>query len=150
SPLDYRETSDESFVSYQMVLSDYEVEPLPSSGPKSEVVAQLDADYQAMQTEFQSLAAKSGLTIADINNLDADDRVMSTSYQYTYSGVNYWMLPTAFEEVVAAVASGTSTTQAEADFKACFAEPFPHAWGATSLPQPSIDKTFNDVVHAIR
>jgi hypothetical protein len=103
--------------------------------------AQIDSDVQNLQTEFQSLAEKSGLTAADLNNLSSDGQAIT---QLLFSGagigVNWNGAQSATSELASAVAAGTSTAQAHADFIASF---------TSGMPQSVLDKAFGDLVQAV-
>lgn len=76
--------------------------------------SQLRADVQKLQTELQSLAAKSGLTIADLENLANDSQAINQAGFF----FNVQSLDKAVSELATAVAGGTSTAQAQTDFAA--------------------------------
>src|SRR5208337_1089509 len=102
-------------------------------------IAQLNTDRQKLQTELQSLAAKSGITVVDINNLTTDGQ--------SIAGAGSWINPqnlqkSVSELVTAVVASGAATTQAQTDFTALFS--------GSNVAQSTIDKTLNDLVQTIR
>ncbi len=105
---------------------------------QSSAVTQLNTDLQKLQTELQSLAAKSGITIVDMTNLTTDSR--------SIAGAGFWINPENLQksvsELVTAVASGSSTTQAKTDFNAIFT--------GSNVAQTTIDKTFNDLVQTIQ
>ena len=101
-------------------------------------VAQLNSAVQKLQTELQSLAAKSHITIVDVNNLTTDGQ--------SIAGAGFWINPQNLQksvsELVTAVASGAATTQAQTDFTALFS--------GSNVAQSTIDKTFNDLVQTIQ
>ena len=101
-------------------------------------VAQLNSAVQRLQTELQSLAAKSHITIVDINNLTTDSQ--------SIAGAGFWINPQNLQksvsELVTAVASGAATTQAQTDFNALLS--------GSNVAQATIDKTFNDLVQTIQ
>ena len=99
---------------------------------------QLNSDIQKLQTELRSLAAKSGITIVDVTNLTDD----SQSIAGAGFSVNPQNLQKSVSELVTAVASGSSTTQAKTDFTALFS--------GSNMAQTTIDKTFNDLVQTIQ
>ena len=91
-----------------------------------------------LQTELQSLAAKSHITIVDINNLTTDSQ--------SIAGAGFWINPQNLQksvsELVTAVASSAATSQAQTDFNALFT--------GSNVAQSTIDKTFNDLVQTIQ
>ena len=72
--------------------------------------------FEAIMNEFQSLGDKSGVTIADLSNLAADGSVIDQGS----SAINQQGIWPVFDELATAVAGGTSTAQAEADWNALF------------------------------
>jgi hypothetical protein len=116
----------------------FTVTPPSSSGTTTGPVAQLNADEQALQTELQSLAAKSGLTVADLESLTVDDQSIQQA-EFFLSGQE---LNPVLTELATAVAGGTSTTQAQTDFTALFS--------GSKVPSSLITSTFNDLVKAIQ
>ncbi len=106
--------------------------------PSSAAWQQLQADVQKLQTELQSLAEKSGLTIADEQSLTNDGQAIA------HAGFSFKSstLDPVISELATAVAGGTSTSQALADFTALF--------GSTSnVSSTTIMNTFNDLTKAI-
>ena len=105
---------------------------------QSTQIAQLNTDLQKLQTELQSLAAKSDITIVDVNNLTTDGQ--------SIAGAGFWInsqnLQKSVSELVTAVASGAATTQAKTDFTALFS--------GSNVAQSTIEKTFNDLVQTIQ
>ena len=85
-----------------------------ASGPFSK----LQTDVKALETELQSLAAKSGLSIADLENLVSDGQAFNQAGFY----FNFQSLDKVVSELATAVAAGSSTGQAQAqtDFTALF------------------------------
>jgi hypothetical protein len=79
-------------------------------------VAQVQAASQALQAELASLAAKSGVTAADIASLVADDQ----SILELDTRIDFGALDLAVSELATAIAGGTSTAQAQTDFAAVF------------------------------
>ena len=94
--------------------------------------------FEAIMNEFQSLGDKSGVTIADLSNLAADGSVIDQGS----SAINQQGIWPVFDELATAVAGGTSTAQAEADWNALFVP--------SGTPQPVIDQSFADFVQTIR
>jgi hypothetical protein len=108
-----------------------------AGGTASTAVGQLNSDIQVLWTELQTLAAKSDVTIADLQSLTGDYQSISqAAFHFTTSSLN-----TVMSELASAVAGGTSTTQAQADFTALFQ--------GSSVSSTVITSTFNDVVTAI-
>jgi hypothetical protein len=100
--------------------------------------SQLQADEQKLQMELQSLAAKSGLTIADLQNLVGDSQTISQAgFSFDSSSLNK-----SISELATAVAGGTSTSQAQADFTALF--------NGSSVLTTTISTTFSDLTKAIQ
>ncbi len=110
----------------------------PSSASQNSLLTQLNTDVQKLQTENQSLSAKSLVTVADLTNLVTDSQ--------TIAGAGLRLDPQSLQkvvnELVPAVAAGTDTTQAKTDFNALFT--------GSNVAQTSIDKTFNDLVQTIQ
>lgn len=110
----------------------------PWAASQNSQISQLNTDTQKLQTEQQSLAAKSAVTVADLTNLVTDSQ--------TIAGAGLRLNPQSLEkvasELVTAVAGGADTTQAKADFNALFT--------GSNVAQTSIDKTFNDLVQTIQ
>ena len=88
-----------------------------SSSSSSDPAAQVQAACQALQTELAILAAKSGVTAADVAGLVADDQAILG----LNTGIDFGALDTAVSELATAIAGGTSTAQAQSDFDAAFA-----------------------------
>jgi hypothetical protein len=95
-------------------------------------------DIQTLQTELQSLAAKSGLTIADLTSLSSDSQAIAQ----TPFRINFQNLEKVTSELATAVAAGSSTDQAKTDFNALF--------NGSNVAQATITKSFNDMVKAIQ
>ena len=106
-----------------------------ASGPFS----QLQADVQKLESELQSLAAKSAVTIADLENLENDGLAISQAGFY----FNLQSLDKVVSELATAVAGGTSTTQAQTDFTALFGS-------KSSVSTMTITTAFNDLVKAVQ
>jgi hypothetical protein len=125
-----------------VVTSPVLIEPRPlvpsPLTPTSVGGAQLQADLLKLQTELQSLAAKSGLTIADIQNLAIDSQsINQAGFRFDYQS-----LKQVISELATAVAGGTSTSQAQSDFTALFS-------GSTVLAT-TINTAFSDLTKAIQ
>ena len=110
----------------------------PSTASQNSQLTQLNTDIQKLQTENQTLAAKSLVTVSDLTNLVTDSQ--------TIAGAGLRLDPQSLDKVVneliTAVAAGTDTTQAKTDFNALFA--------GSNVAQTSIDKTSNDLVQTIQ
>ena len=110
----------------------------PWASSQNTLLTQLNTDTQKLQTERQTLAARSGVTVSDLTNMVTDSQ--------TIAGAGLRLDPQSLEkvinELVTAVATGTDTTQAKTDFNALFSGP--------NVAQTSIDKTFNDLVQTIQ
>lgn len=100
--------------------------------------AQLLADVQKLQSENQTLAARSMVTVADLSHLQTDSQ--------TIAGAGLRLDPQSLQkvmsELVTAVAGGTSTSQAQTDFNALFT--------GSNVAQTSIDQTFTDLIQTIQ
>ena len=110
----------------------------PSTASQNSQLTQLNTDIQKLQTENQTLAAKSLVTVSDLTDLVTDSQ--------TIAGAGLRLDPQSLDkvvnELVTAVAAGTDTTQAQTDFNALFT--------GSNVAQTSIDKTFNDLVQTIQ
>ncbi len=108
-----------------------------SSGSWGAKFQQLQTDVSALQTELQSLASKSGLTVAELQSLEEDSQSISQA------GVH--IMPSALNKVISelatAVAGNMSTSQAESDWNALFTGSSPSTTVITGI--------FNDLVKAI-
>jgi hypothetical protein len=100
--------------------------------------SQLQTDVRALETELQSLAAKSGLTIADLQNLVNDGQAINQAGFY----LSVQSLDKVVTELATAVAGGSSTTQAQTDFTALFSN--------SSVSTATFNSAFNDLVKAIQ
>lgn len=77
---------------------------------------QFRTDVQALQVELESLAKKSGATIADLQNLTNDSTAIASSgFRFGVRSLN-----SVISELAMAVAGGTSTSHAETDFTVLF------------------------------
>jgi predicted outer membrane protein len=101
-------------------------------------LAQLFGDVQKLQDELQSLAAKSGVTIADLQSLTSDGQAMTQAGFY----FDPKTLNPVISELATAVAGGTSTSQAQTDFAALLS--------GSSVSAPVITSTFNNLVKTIQ
>ena len=97
------------------------------------------SDQNTLAVEFDALAEKSGLTVADLNRLSSDDQAVS-QLQFNDVGVNWDAAQTAIGQLVIAVAAGTSTSQAQTDFRDSF---------AANAPAALLTQTINDVIEAV-
>ena len=110
--------------------------PWTSTTVRSEF-SQLNSDVQALLTELQTLAAKSGVTIADLESLTTDSQAIAQAgFHFNAQSLNK-----VVAELATAVAGGTSTAQAQSDFTAIFS--------GSSVSSTVITTTFNDLVKAI-
>ena len=79
-------------------------------------LAQLRTDLQTLQTELQTLAGKSGVTIADLESLTSDSQAIAKAgFSFEAASLN-----PVISELAVAVAGGTSTSQAQTDFTGDF------------------------------
>jgi hypothetical protein len=100
--------------------------------------SQLQTDLKALQTELQGLAAKSGLTVADLAALDADSQAIAQAgFRFDRTS-----LQKLVSELATAVAGNSSTTQAQNDFTALFS--------GSSVASTTITSAFNHLVKAIQ
>ncbi|MGO9469430.1 MAG: hypothetical protein ACLQIB_47045 [Isosphaeraceae bacterium] len=111
-------------------------QPLPAS-TQSTKFQQLITDEQALRTELQSLAAKSGVTVAELQSLALDSQSISQAGAHVSSSA----LSTVISELATAVAGGASTSQALSDWTALFS--------STSVSTTVVTNTFNDLAAAI-
>ena len=111
---------------------------MPSSaGTSASAFAQLKADLQALQTELDTLATSSGLTIADLESLSTDGQsIAAAGFHFNPQTLN-----PVISELATAVATKASTAQAETDFTALFS--------GSSVSASLVTTTFNDLVKAI-
>ncbi len=114
----------------------------PSSS-QSSLFTQLETDKEALQTELGSLAAKSGVTVADITTLQTDSQAILSAGLT----VNAPLLQTAVGELANALTGSTTVTQARAqtDFNAAFSGTNYSA----SPPPAAVTNAFHDVSTAI-
>ena len=97
------------------------------------------SDQNTLAVEFNALAEKSGLTVADLNRLSSDDQAVS-QLPWNGVGVDSDAEQTAIGQLVIAVATGTSTSQAQTDFRDSF---------AANAPAALLTQTLNDVMEAV-
>jgi hypothetical protein len=118
------------------VLTD--VSPTTGGGPLNPT-SQFDSDEQTLQTEFDSLAEKSGLTVSDMSNLISDSQAILSLWE-NGPPIDWAGLYSAIGEAANAVAGGASTTQAQSDFDASL---------SPGIPSSVVDKAFDDIVQAV-
>ncbi len=110
--------------------------PLATSAPVR-AWSKLGTDLQTLRTELQSLAGKSGVTIADLESLTTDSQsIAQAGFQFQVKSLN-----STISELATAVAGGTPTSQAQTDFTALFS--------GSSVPATTIDTTFTDLVQTL-
>lgn len=97
----------------------------------------LTSAIDKLSTDSQALAAKSGVTVADISALTSDMKAIRGGGV----SISADSLKTVLNKIALAVAGGTDLTQSKSDFTALFA--------GSSLTQETIDKTFDDLVTVI-
>lgn len=90
-----------------------------------------------LRTDSQTIAANSGLTVADLTALMNDSQTIAASG----ATLDATKLEAAVSILAYAVAGGTDQTQSKADFAAVFS--------GTGVTQATIDKTTADLVQAI-
>jgi predicted outer membrane protein len=109
----------------------------PWPGPNSQFT-QLNTDIEALRTELQTLAAKSGVTIADLQGLTTDSQsIAQAGFHFDFQSLNK-----VVSELAAAVAGGASTAQAQSDWNSLFA--------GSSVSTTLINNTCNGVVQTIK
>jgi len=100
-------------------------------------ISQLQSDWQTLTTELQTLATKSGVTVADIESVALDAQsISSAGFHFDAS-----TLHNVISEIATAVAGGTSTSQAQSDWTAVFS--------GSSVTTTVINNTFNDLVKTV-
>ncbi|WZO97986.1 hypothetical protein EP7_005038 [Isosphaeraceae bacterium EP7] len=97
----------------------------------------LDTDLTALQTDIQAIAAKSGVTVADLTTLAADEKALAMAG----SRPDATALKTAVTELATAVATGADTAQAKTDFNAAYAK--------SGVSQTVLDQAFADLSKTI-
>jgi cell division protein FtsB len=108
-----------------------------SAGTSASAFAQLTADLQKLQTELQTVATRSGVTIADLEDLSTDGlAIAQAGFHFSSATLN-----PVISELASAVAGGASTAQAQQDFAGLFS--------GSSVSTTVINTTFNDLVKAI-
>ncbi len=100
-------------------------------------LTQLNNDVQALVTELQTLAAKSGVTIADLESLTTDSQSIAQSGFH----FNSQTLNPVMSELATAVANGTAPVTAPSYFTAVFS--------GSSVSSTVINSTYSDLVKAI-
>ncbi len=124
------------------VLPILPVLPTPFWSPASTATvptwSKLRTDLQTLRTELESLAGKSGVTIADLESLAVDSQAIAqTGFHFGVKSLN-----SVISELANAVAGGTSTSQAQTDFNALFS--------GSSVSTATINQTFTDLVQTIK
>jgi hypothetical protein len=113
---------------------------MTTAGTGNNPISQLESDSKALTTELQSLAAKSGVTIADIENLALDGQsIAETGFHFKGSSLH-----TVISELATALASSPpgSTSQAQTDWTNLFS--------GSSVSTSVISGTFGDLSKAIQ
>jgi len=108
-----------------------------ASAHQSSAVSQLWSDVQKLLTELQTLAARSGVTIADLESLTTDSQSIATAGFH----FNAQTLNPVISELATAVAGSTLTAQAQTDFTNLFS--------GSNVSSTLITTTFNDLVKTI-
>ena len=111
----------------------------PGSQNSQSSSSQLQTDQAKLQTDLQAVAAKSGVTVGDLNTLATDDQALTIAGAQSDTS----SLQTSFSALATAVVSGADTTQARSDLSKALA-------GSASVPQATLDTAVNDVVQAIQ
>jgi hypothetical protein len=104
---------------------------------RNDTPSQLQTDIKTLETELQALAAKSGLTIADLESLATDSQSIALA-GFHFNGQT---LNPVISELAMAVAGNALTTQANTEFTNLFS--------GSSVSSTVISTTFNDLVKAI-
>ena len=100
-------------------------------------LTQLNTDVQALWTELQTLAGKSGVTIADLESLTTDSQSIAESgFHFSSQTLN-----PVISQLATAVASGTASAQAPSYFTALFS--------GSSVSSTVISTTYSDLVKTI-
>ncbi len=110
----------------------------PWGSQDSSSSSQLGIDLQQYQTDLQLLAAKSQVTLADLNSLNSDNQAIAQA-GFSFDPQS---LHTATYQLATAVVSGNDTTEAQTNFSAQFS--------GSSVSQTVIDKATTDVVQTIK
>jgi hypothetical protein len=108
-------------------------------GSQNSASSQLQTDQAKLDTDLQAVAAKSGVTVADLNSLANDERALRIAGAQPDSS----SLQSSLSALATAVASGADTSQAKSDLSTALA-------GSASVPQATLDTAVNDVVQAIQ
>ncbi len=108
-----------------------------STSSTSTAMTQLQTDSQKLQTDLQTVASASGVTVADTTNLKAD----AVAIAQAGATLDPTALKSAVSELVTAVASGASTSQAQTDFTALFS--------GTKVTSATITKALTDLTQTI-
>ena len=111
--------------------------PVANTGTSSPWT-KLSTDIRSLITELQSLAAKSGLTVSDLQSLTSDSQSIAQAGFY----FNSQTLNPVISELATAVAGGSSITQPDSDFSALFS--------GSGVSASVIATTSSDVVKAIQ
>jgi hypothetical protein len=114
------------------------IAPVSSTVGAGMMWTKLRADLQALETELQTLAAKSGVTIADLQNLTNDSQAIAHAGLYFQAST----LNPVVSELATAVAGQTDTSQAHSDFTGLFS--------SSSVSSMTVTNTFLDLVKAIQ
>ncbi len=107
----------------------------PPTLSSNAAVAKLQTDRYTLQTELQSLAAKSNVTAADLTQLAIDSQTLAASGLHVSRS--------AYKPVAAEIAAGASTAQA--DFNKLFAG----STALTSAQQTAITAVFTDLTKIV-
>ena len=101
-------------------------------------VSKLGTDLQTLRVELESLASKSGVTIADLQSLTNDSQAIA-QVGFTFGTKS---LNPVISELAIAVAGGTSTSQAQSDFTALFS--------GSKVSTTTINGTLTDLEQTIK
>jgi hypothetical protein len=116
----------------------------PTTVPTSSnpLVAQLQKDQQALQTELASLSAKSGVTVADLTKLASDSQPLATAV----SAIGTSDLKKALSDLAAANAVNPMTTVTAASAQSEFTGLFP----SDTTTQAAATNVYTDLVQIVK
>jgi uncharacterized protein YukE len=110
----------------------------PTGSLPSESATSIDTDMTRLRDDLEAVSAKSGVTVAGLKGLAADERAIAQASTPPDAAA----LQDALKALATAVADGADTAQAKADFAAAFA--------GSGVAQETVDQAFNDVTQTIQ
>ncbi len=110
----------------------------PTGSLPSESATSIDTDMTKLRDDLEAVSAKSGVTVAGLKGLAADERAIAQASTPPDAAA----LQDALKALATAVADGADTAQAKADFAAAFA--------GSGVAQETVDQAFNDVAQTIQ